>query len=182
MCWPRSFYCGLVFVGVLPGSMPAQGVPAPGTRQFYQLQEAVAGKRALVIHANGRQEELAGAWLDPDGMIRRAADSAGVPLGALTAIKVRESGAARGLRIGALDGGLSFLPIGVSMAQDDFFDAGGGEVAMITLVGLGGGALTGALLGAPFHYWKTVYRGPGTVQPVVGFREGAMRLGARVSF
>jgi hypothetical protein len=171
-----------MLASVLPTVAAAQGPPVAGTHEFTHLQAAVAGKRTLVLHADGRQEEFARAWLDPDGILRRAADSTGVPLGALASIKVRQSSAVRGARIGAIVGGLSFLAIGISMAQDDFFDAGTGDVAVITLVGLGGGALTGALLGAPFNHWETVYRAPSALHPTLGFRDGRFRLGAGVSF
>lgn len=184
MSWQWSFCCGLLFVGALPSAIPAQGVPVAGTPQFHRLQMAVAEKRAMAIYADGRREEVRGARLDPDGVLRPAADSTGVLISALTAIKVRQSAAFRGARIGAIIGGLSFLAGGVAAAQEegDYFSVGTGEVAVITLIGLGGGALTGALLGAPFNYWKTVYRAPAKAEPVVVLGGRGIRLGAGVSF
>jgi len=182
MCRERSFALGLLLVTVLSSAMPAQGVPVAGTSQFYRLQAAVAGKRVVVIHADGRQEEIGEAWLNADGVLRKVSDSLGVQIGLLNTIKVRESATGKGAAIGALIGGLSFLTMGVALASDDFFEVGTGEVALMTLVGIGGGGLTGALIGAPFSYWKTVYRAPATVRPTVGFGDRGVRLGARVSF
>jgi hypothetical protein len=164
--------------------MPAQGVPVAGTPQFQRLQVAVAGNRAMVVHADGRQEEIVGARLEPGGVLRGAADSTGVPIGALAAIKVRKSSAGRVALIGGVVGGLAFLAGGIAASQDEsgWFTVGTGQVALITLIGAGGGALTGALLGSPFRYWKTVYRAPVAVLPALGFRDGGVRLGAKVSF
>lgn len=183
MGWERSFCRALFLLGVLPSPVPAQGVPVAGTPEFHRLQAAVAGKRVVVVHADWRQEEIVGARLEQDGVLRRSADSTEVPIGALSAIQVRTSSAGRVARFGGIVGGLAFLAGGIAASQDDgFIQVGTGQVVLLTLVGVGGGALTGALLGAPFSYWKTVYRAPVTVRPTVGFGDRGVRLGARVSF
>lgn len=136
----------------------------------------------MAVHNDGQQEELRGVALYRSGDLRHPNDSAGLPLGSLNAIKVRTSAAGRGARIGAFVGGLSFMAMGISLAQDDFFQVPAGAVVLGTVVGMTGGAVTGALLGAPFTYWKTVYRAPAKVEPVVSRGDGGMRLGVRVSF
>ena len=183
MGWDRTFCWGLFLLGVLPSPVPAQAVPVAGTPEFHRLQTAVAGKRVMVVHADWRQEEIVGARLEQDGVLRRSADSTGVPIDALSAIQVRVSSAGHVARIGGVIGGLVFLAGGIAASQEDgFMEMGTGAVVLTTAVGVGAGALTGALLGAPFSRWKTVYRAPVTVLPTVGFRDRDVRLGARVSF
>lgn len=182
MRWRWSFCCSAMLASVLPTVVTAQGPPVAGTHGFTHLQAAVAGRRVLAVHSDGRQEELSGVALYRTGELRHPNDSSGLPINSLQAIKVRKSGAGRGARIGAVVGGLSFLALGVAMAQDDLLQASGGAAVMITVIGMSGGAVTGALLGAPFSYWKTVYRAPSAVRPTLGFRDGGFRLGAQVSF
>jgi hypothetical protein len=164
--------------------VPAQAVPVADTPEFHRLQVAVAGKRVRVVHADWRQEEIVGARLEQDGVLRRSADSTGVPIEALSTIQVRTSSAGHVARIGGVIGGLVFLAGGIAASQDEsgLVTVGTGTVALMTAAGVVGGALTGALLGAPFSRWKTVYRAPGTVRPTVAFGDRGVRLGASVSF
>ncbi len=78
-------------------------------------------------------------------------------------VQVRRSSVGRGALIGTIAGAALGLVVGLSMTRDceGWFDlfcgADSGDVANITVGFTGVGLVTGTLLGAPFHHWKTVY-------------------------
>lgn len=70
---------------------------------------------------------------------------------------LRGTQAGRGALIGGLIGAGLGLALGIAMSQDEFFQAGTGEVAAATLVFGAGGAGLGALIGVLVPRWERVY-------------------------
>lgn len=85
-----------------------------------------------------------------------------IPLAEVDRIQIRKSNTKKGAIIGGLVGAGLGLAMGVALASDDFFDVGGGEVALVTILQGAGGALSGAFFGGLTKSWKTVYRRPET--------------------
>lgn len=98
-----------------------------------------------------------GQMVDHSG--RRVAVPGPLALGTIDRIAVREgTHAGRGALIGGAIAAGFGLAAGIAMSQDEFFQAGPGEVAAMTVVFGAGGAGLGALIGALVPRWRPVYR------------------------
>lgn len=73
-------------------------------------------------------------------------------------IDVRGSSALTGAILGAAAVGLFATAFGAAVASDPFLGGDGGDVLVLTAVGVATGAGAGALIGSAIPSWKTVYR------------------------
>ncbi len=87
-------------------------------------------------------------------------------LDAVDRIQVRGSAAGKGALVGAAIGAVGGIVAGVALANwcgplgGDCTPNYGAVVPIVAVVSTAGGALLGAIVGAPFKRWKTVYRTP----------------------
>lgn len=151
---------------------PASLTPAAPIRESPSwLSRQINGKTRIRVFGAWGVSYLEKPWLSGDTLTFAAIGSEGPdprsdPARALAfrevnRIQVRASAAGRGACWGAiigLVGGLAAgLGIDASLCGDSACDNEGGGIALIAIGSTAGGALVGAIVGAPMERWKTVY-------------------------
>lgn len=158
--------CGAIAMLLLLHTAPLLGQGGQDTTSLARQVNRAAKVRVSV--AGGSRElvrpTLAGDVLYFDAGAGGARDS--ISLARVATLQVRRSAWARGAVLGAVIGGAGGLVVGVSAGP-------GVDIVGFTMYSAAGNAVWGALIGAPFKRWVTVYRadddrGRVRVTPLVG--------------
>jgi len=132
---------------------------------FTELQAVVGSQDSVRVRGTFGQVVIRTPTLTTDSLLA-ATDNAGMPgprlgLSDVTRIQVRGGASGTGALVGAgvgFAGGLAAgLGLSASLCSDGGCSNEAGGAAVITLGSTAAGALIGALLGAPFQKWHTVY-------------------------
>ena len=132
---------------------------------FTELQAVLGSQGSVRVRGTFGQVVIRTPTLTTDSLLA-ATDNAGMPgprlgLSDVTRIQVRGGASGTGALVGAgvgFAGGLAAgLGLSASLCSDGGCSNEAGGAAVITLGSTAAGALIGALLGAPFQKWHTVY-------------------------
>lgn len=135
-------------------------------RTFTQLAAQLASRDSVRVRGTFGEVVLRRPTLTTDSLLA-APDTSGpraprLGLRDVTRIQVRGGASGTGAKVGAgvgLVGGLAFaVGLSASLCSDGGCSNEGGATAVIAVGSAGAGALLGALIGAPFKNWHTVYR------------------------
>jgi hypothetical protein len=158
----------LLPLAVSAGALGAQPA-APGAWQppdsaaWERLSPRVGGARRVRVITRGVPVEVAGSAIGANGVRTPSGDSL-LPWSDISRLQVRRSAFTKGLKIGAIVGGVGGLAVGLSSLRqcegwfDMFCGADAGDVAGITIVSTIVYGLLGGLIAAPFGTWGTVYQ------------------------
>jgi hypothetical protein len=133
---------------------------------FTKLQARVTSRDSVRVRGVFGTFVIRRPMLASDSLLP-ATDNSGTPgprvgLRDVASIQVRGGAAGTGALVGAGVGFAGGLAAGLGLAATFCSDGGcsneGGGIAVITLGSTAAGALIGALIGAPFKKWHTIYR------------------------
>ncbi len=134
----------------------------PDGPQLSELQDRVSGRQQVRISTStDRCEVFHDPTLASPGTLHFAQPSGwrdSLSLSKISEIHARGSAAGTGAIVGAAFGGLLGLVGGIALAADSWLGVGPAGVLAVTALGAAMGTLPGALIGAAFRKWKTVYR------------------------